>query len=152
MLIIDVDYFKSVNDTHGHVVGDEVLKGLARVLKSVFTRKTDIIARYGGEEFVVLLPDASAVDAIRLAHKFREALEEQVFEGNKKFRVTASIGVSNNGGREIGEDFIRVADDQLYVVKNGGRNNVAFDGGIVAASTGDTKDKIVVKLAKSASL
>ncbi len=93
--MIDIDKFKQVNDTYGHAVGDEVIKGLASLLLK-HTRESDMVARIGGEEFVVLLPNTSKDSAYRFANKLRELIEKEevIIDKNKPILFTVSIGVS----------------------------------------------------------
>lgn len=121
-LMVDVDHFKLFNDTHGHSVGDEVLRLVGETLSKEF-RKTDVPYRYGGEEFCVLLPDTTESDAVAAGERARVAIEniELPIDGN----VTASIGVSIGPATSITETIER-ADSALYLAKEGGRNRVAF--------------------------
>lgn len=126
LLMVDLDHFKSVNDTYGHMAGDMVLEKVARIFESTF-RSTDFIARYGGEEFVILLPHTKEEHAEMLAERIREKIEatEMSYE-DKEFKVTASIGVSSvrPGSLEINNEIIRMADEALYEAKEQGRNRV----------------------------
>lgn len=124
--MIDVDYFKSVNDNYGHDVGDEVLKGVADVLLKS-TRETDIVARMGGEEFCLLAPDMSGKDAEKYLNRLRTDIAAVLFSsGDREFSITASIGatcaVTESLDAMIGE-----ADEKLYEAKEGGRNRVVID-------------------------
>jgi diguanylate cyclase (GGDEF)-like protein len=126
-LMIDIDDFKSVNDTFGHLVGDAVLADLGRILKSV-VREVDIVARYGGEEFSVLLPETDASGAFIVAEKIREAVSLNRFpdaEGERSIHVTVSIGVANVPlHAEDKESLLRQADDALYQSKATGKDRV----------------------------
>lgn len=138
-LFLDVDHFKRVNDTYGHAVGDYVLQGVARIIKS-HLRNVDILARYGGEEFVALLPDTTAPEAGIIAERIRYALQEKEFShpGHDPFRVTLSIGVAALGGKlpsacdaeQRGNQLIDAADNALYRAKGEGRNRVVSAGEI----------------------
>jgi diguanylate cyclase (GGDEF)-like protein len=126
LLMLDLDHFKTINDTYGHPAGDDVLRAIGRILHST-VRSTDMAARYGGEEFAVLLPHTSEGDAWRLAERIREAVAEERFEAEgAPFSVTASIGVSSlKSGSLAGEDdLLRNADQALYAAKANGRNMV----------------------------
>jgi diguanylate cyclase (GGDEF)-like protein len=124
--MIDLDYFKDVNDTFGHTFGDFVLQRFAQLLKDA-VRETDILARYGGEEFALLLPHTSLEGAMVLAEKFRKKAEEFVYEdeGHSK-RVTASVGVASYRTHHpsTASDLVNFADQALYRAKAEGRNQV----------------------------
>ncbi|MGD2088176.1 MAG: diguanylate cyclase [Candidatus Aminicenantes bacterium] len=126
--MIDLDYFKDVNDTFGHTFGDFVLQRFARLLKDA-VRETDILARYGGEEFALLLPHTSLEGALVLAEKFRKKAETSVYEsdGHSK-RVTASVGVASYRTHHpsASSDLVTFADQALYRAKAEGRNQVRF--------------------------
>lgn len=122
LVLGDVDFFKKVNDTHGHQVGDQVLQAVAKALKSN-VRKTDLAARYGGEEFCVLLTDVDESLAVTLADKLRLAVSAI----SEPLEVTCSFGVSGNvknGMALDGETLLRLADEALYRAKREGRNRV----------------------------
>jgi two-component system, cell cycle response regulator len=126
LVMCDLDHFKRVNDTHGHMVGDEVLRAAVRVLLDGI-RKTDWVARYGGEEFVIVLPETSLDDAHPLADQLRAQLEQAVFgTGGTTLPVTASFGVvGSNGPVASGstmDDLIAQCDECLYLSKTAGRN------------------------------
>jgi diguanylate cyclase (GGDEF)-like protein len=126
LLMFDLDHFKTVNDTHGHLAGDYVLAELTRVLMPAI-RTEDVVARYGGEEFVVLSRTTGFDGAIYLAERLRRAVAEHQFcFAGKVIRVTVSIGVSCMPSTAIvvAEDMIALADKALYEAKNGGRNRV----------------------------
>jgi|YNPNPStandDraft_1061719.scaffolds.fasta_scaffold23922_1 diguanylate cyclase (GGDEF)-like protein len=126
LLIFDIDRFKSVNDTYGHVAGDDLLRELAEVLRPNI-RQEDVMARYGGEEFVLLLPATPVESAMVMAERIRElvALHEFDCDGNP-LHVTVSIGAAGLPGDAVrtGEEFIAMADKRLYVAKHLGRNRV----------------------------
>jgi diguanylate cyclase (GGDEF)-like protein len=123
VVLCDIDFFKSVNDTYGHGVGDEVLKRVADALKGG-TRDFDVVARYGGEEFVLLLRGAPNDVAARVAERLRVAIEEARFDV-EDLRVTASFGLCSYGPDCVAPDvLIKRADDELYRAKESGRNRV----------------------------
>jgi diguanylate cyclase (GGDEF)-like protein len=124
LLIIDLDYLKVVNDRFGHPSGDLVIRTVAETIR-VSCREFDFAARYGGEEFVVILPETELAAAVTVAERIRNRISTVEYAGIGK--VTASIGVANYPVNAlIKEDLIRVADQALYVAKNGGRNRVAY--------------------------
>ncbi len=123
LVIVDIDHFKMINDTYGHLVGDQVLKELAIILKKN-VRLSDCVARYGGEEFVIVMPFAALSDACRKVERIRKAVEEHRFCGDLKLKVTISAGVTEyEDGMSI-EEFIDRADQNLYEAKRTGRNRV----------------------------
>jgi len=123
VLIIDIDFFKKVNDTHGHNVGDQVLTTLASVVQSGL-RTSDSLTRWGGEEFVVLCPNTKLSTAAVLAERLRERLAQTTFP--KVGHLTVSLGVAECTGSETWEQWLGRADAALYRAKEGGRNQVQF--------------------------
>jgi diguanylate cyclase len=127
MLMIDIDYFKKFNDTYGHLVGDQVLRLVARTMVENLKGR-DIIARYGGEEFVILLPQTKIADALKVADHLRTCLaSKHVRKRNSNETlgtVTVSIGASTYCPGEELEEFVARADSALYKAKNAGRNRV----------------------------
>lgn len=121
LLVIDVDFFKAINDRHGHTTGDCVLVELASLLESTL-RPSDSLARWGGEEFVVLCPDATLATATLLAERLRHGIAEAEFSGVG--RVTASIGIAECLPGETWEGWFHRADAALYLAKSSGRNRV----------------------------
>ncbi len=136
VIMIDVDRFKDVNDRHGHVVGDIVLRHVAAVATSTI-RETDSLARFGGEELVVVVPETSAAQAAWLAERIRAALESSpvTVDGGAELRVTASFGVAvlQPDDREP-EQLIDRADRALYAAKRGGRNRIVMEERSVAVN------------------
>jgi diguanylate cyclase (GGDEF)-like protein len=126
ILLIDIDYFKRVNDTAGHLAGDEVLCEIANCIQSAM-RTVDIVARYGGEEFVLILPETSPVGAATFAERLRANIEDHEFTaGGGPIRLTVSIGLSTFPAADIAsaDDFFARADAAMYRAKQGGRNQV----------------------------
>jgi diguanylate cyclase (GGDEF)-like protein len=125
LVLLDIDRFKKINDTYGHLAGDYVLRELAQVLKSRI-RKEECFARYGGEEFALVLPETGHENTVFLADKLRKIVEEHafVFEG-KRIRVTFSAGVADlDAAHDSALAFIRASDARLYEAKHRGRNQV----------------------------
>ncbi|MBL4607028.1 MAG: GGDEF domain-containing protein [Pseudomonadales bacterium] len=128
IMMIDVDYFKEVNDTHGHLAGDEILRSFKNIPENCL-RDTDFLARYGGEEFVVLLPNTDPPTLKLVAERVRTFVATQTFDDIQKgFGVTVSIGLTHYRGRETAENFIMRADKALYQAKEEGRNRVLYIG------------------------
>jgi two-component system cell cycle response regulator len=124
-LMLDIDHFKKINDLHGHLAGDYVLKEVARLIQQRI-RRDEVLARYGGEEFAIILPETNADGARALAEGLREKIEQSrfIFQG-EVIRVTISIGgsVLPEGDRSS-TDLIQRADEKLYEAKRAGRNRV----------------------------
>jgi diguanylate cyclase (GGDEF)-like protein len=124
LMILDLDHFKQVTDTHGHDVGDEVLRAVAKCLKDM-TRYHDVVARLGGEEFAVVTPNMDAELLSRFAERIRKAIATMsILSGNVRLRITTSVGLAIWDRKESAEDFYRRADRQLYEAKRQGRNRV----------------------------
>ncbi|WP_137151996.1 PleD family two-component system response regulator [Devosia sp. FKR38] len=129
LMILDIDHFKSVNDTHGHDSGDVVLKEFAARLKRNI-RGIDLACRFGGEEFVVLMPDTEYRQAESVAERVRQSIADRPFElgGGKTLAMTVSAGVTlNESGADTAESLVKRADVALYRAKREGRNRVVFD-------------------------
>ncbi len=127
LLMLDLDHFKKVNDTHGHLVGDDVLTEVADILRHT-VRSVDFVARYGGEEFVVVPPETSEPGAVAFAERIRERIEGHLFNTDDvaTLKLTASIGVAAFPGARVDsvEDLVAQADQALYRAKAEGRNRV----------------------------
>lgn len=135
-LFIDLDYFKAINDTHGHQTGDRVLKTIGLLLKRIL-RKTDLIARYGGEEFAILLQGCAETQAQQVAENLRKQVASEIFRSLEgvPFRISTSIGFSTfypeqhpspPDLKEASEHLVRVSDEALYQAKHEGRNCIRF--------------------------
>jgi diguanylate cyclase (GGDEF)-like protein len=122
-LLLDLDNFKKINDTHGHGAGDTVLQQIAGILSQA-VRGSDVVFRYGGEEFLMLLPETDLEGAAALAEKIRLAVAAQLFGGGHILPLTLSVGVASLLGHESGHDMIARADMALYHAKALGRNRV----------------------------
>jgi two-component system cell cycle response regulator len=129
LMILDIDYFKAVNDTHGHDAGDEVLKSFAARARKV-VRASDLVCRFGGEEFVIVMPDTTAAVATRIAERIRSVVEKDPFTvaaGKPAITVTVSIGLVERGHDNAPDAMYRRADRALYQSKAAGRNRVTAD-------------------------
>ena len=124
VILLDLDYFKNINDSYGHDIGDEVLKIIKEVIYSAI-RKGDIVARVGGEEFLVLAKNNKTV--MQLAERIREAIENYDYSDIKEgLVITASLGIGTNVAAKSYEDIFQEADENLYKAKNSGRNKVVY--------------------------
>ena len=127
LLLVDIDHFKEINDTAGHLAGDSVLRQLGALLADAM-RKVDVLARYGGEEFVAMLPETSMEGAAVFAERLRERIAAQVYDigGQRSVRLTVSIGLATfpSSGVASTDDLFARADEALYRAKSGGRNQV----------------------------
>jgi diguanylate cyclase (GGDEF)-like protein len=130
LIILDIDYFKKVNDNYGHQVGDDILKELAEVINGE-VREIDLVARYGGEEFAVILPQTDTRQGVAVAERIRRNVERRSFytpEG--KIRITISAGVVSfpETAVESQVELVQLADEALYQAKESGRNKVVAGG------------------------
>jgi diguanylate cyclase (GGDEF)-like protein len=124
LLMLDIDFFKKINDTHGHGIGDEAIKAMAGAA-SKYLRPTDMIGRFGGEEFVVMLPHTDEAGAVVAAERIREEVARVVVPaGTADVRFTVSIGAATFNHRAKPEQLLDCADQALYAAKQGGRNQV----------------------------
>jgi diguanylate cyclase (GGDEF)-like protein len=126
VLMLDIDFFKNVNDTYGHQVGDIVLQALSKVCLETL-RQVDVAGRLGGEEFAIILPETDSKEALEVAERFREAVAniEVVIPSGLPIHFTVSIGVTTLGKKNINLDIlIHQADKALYQAKETGRNKV----------------------------
>lgn len=124
ILLLDIDFFKKVNDVYGHLVGDDVLKYLVtNVSKEI--RESDVFARFGGEEFIIMLPDTDEKGSVYLANKIRKSIEMNPYEDEKlSIPITISIGASELKDEKLLRELIQRADVALYDAKEKGRNRV----------------------------
>lgn len=127
LIILDLDYFKNINDQYGHDAGDFILKEVADIVHIEGVREQDIFARYGGEEFAILLPKTVLSQAVGIAERIRNLIEQHNFVyGSTKISVTASIGVADyNKDIATAKDFFKRADNAVYEAKALGRNQVS---------------------------
>ena len=128
VLLLDIDHFKLINDTHGHAAGDEVLRDFARRVRTV-VRNVDLACRLGGEEFVIVMPDTDTALAALVGDRIRRKIAAEPFslgEGMPEGEVTVSVGVSSLvGPDDTPEDLLKRADQALYEAKRAGRNRVS---------------------------
>lgn len=122
LALIDIDFFKNINDTYGHIVGDCILKELSLLIRENF-RKQDTLIRYGGEEILLILPTTKACEAFTKLDSFRKVVEETSFCADRKLKITISAGTSEYEGETL-SDWIDRADKKLYKAKQSGRNQV----------------------------
>jgi diguanylate cyclase (GGDEF)-like protein len=125
LLMFDIDHFKLINDTHGHLTGDYVLKEMSKRLLGRI-RREELLARYGGEEFATVLPETDNAGAMIFGEQIRRLVADEVFEyEGDRFPVTISVGVATVEGEDVDTTaFIKMADDNLYRAKREGRNKV----------------------------
>ncbi|MEW6214847.1 MAG: diguanylate cyclase [Nitrospirota bacterium] len=126
-MMLDIDYFKKINDTYGHRIGDIVLREFAQLVRG-HVRKSDVFARYGGEEFIMLLPQTSLKGAIHEAERIRKLVSEYQFMGlGKEDKITMSMGIACTSDKKIEttDDLITLADNALFTAKNKGRDQIA---------------------------
>lgn len=125
LLMADIDHFKRINDEHGHPAGDAVLRELAALFRKNL-RRSDFIARYGGEEFIIILPNVKEQDPIEVAEKIRQSVAQHHFSfDGKTLTMTISLGVVVYAGEDVSaSEFMKFADNALYMAKRSGRNKV----------------------------
>jgi two-component system cell cycle response regulator len=124
VVMFDIDFFKKVNDTYGHLAGDRVLVHISRLVKPIL-REGDVLMRYGGEEFCAILPGASTEDSLKMAERIRFAVQEgKVAYSEFEIRVTLSLGISSYPENDIKheQELLETADEALYISKESGRN------------------------------
>jgi len=145
-IALDIDFFKKVNDTYGHLIGDEVLQHVAKIISNS-VRSIDIVTRYGGEEFVILSPNTTLESSVKIAERVRQHVEDNpYYADNLEINVTVSIGIAGYGHSKNISTFYGLldsADQALYIAKESGRNQLrVYDNtGIVDAGANTLKDK-----------
>jgi len=130
LVMVDVDHFKTYNDTYGHPQGDILLRELARLLREA-SRTSDVVARYGGEEFALILPETDIVNAQKIGRRLREQVERHAFPGEERLPsgvLTISLGVATHTPAGTKEALLQNADAALYNAKRSGRNRVCVAG------------------------
>ena len=131
LALFDIDFFKKINDTYGHITGDRILRELGEIILKN-TRECDICARYGGEEFALILPDTNQIDAYELLERIRQLIENHVFsKDDVPVMLSISVGISQYDPESSPKEFIEHADAALYQAKRTGRNKVVY--GILTA-------------------
>ena len=129
LLLIDLDHFKQVNDTHGHLAGDLVLQSVARLLTKTL-REMDLVYRFGGDEFAVICPGSRLHEAATAAERIRQTVEKTpVLLKDSNTSVTLSVGVAEVDGSEVAGGMLQRADEALYAAKHAGRNRVHLHDG-----------------------
>lgn len=124
LCMLDIDDFKKINDSFGHLVGDKVLKNMGKILKEN-SRNVDIVGRWGGEEFCIIMPNTNMQEAKVLTQRIQESIKNHDFE--LKQPLTCSFGLANtNGSCTLRDDFVKKADDALYQAKNNGKNKIVL--------------------------
>ncbi len=124
ILLVDIDYFKNVNDTFGHLVGDNILQEISKIL-TICSRDSDVVARWGGEEFILMLPQTNIEQAFFVAEKLRATIEKHKFDDVK--HITCSIGVCQFHKSDNKDSLFKKVDQALYKAKNSGRNRVEME-------------------------
>ncbi|MFC1643616.1 diguanylate cyclase [Chlamydiota bacterium] len=128
VMMLDIDLFKNINDSFGHLAGDYVLREISKVISDCL-RKEDIFARFGGEEFFIVFPDLNLKKAKIVAEKIRQNIEgKRIIFNNDRLKVTVSIGLAEySKNKNTAETLIRIADENLYIAKGQGRNRICDD-------------------------
>ena len=127
VIMTDIDSFKKVNDTYGHLVGDKILRDFAKVLNNNIRENSDWIGRYGGEEFIIVLNNTNMKNGVKVAEKLRKIIEKMSFDYDEiSVKITASFGVCEVSEKEDPFDTIKNADEKLYMAKMAGRNKTVF--------------------------
>jgi diguanylate cyclase (GGDEF)-like protein len=132
LILVDVDHFKQINDRHGHLTGDDVLRGLARVLSGA-VRQTDLVARFGGDEFACILPFTTLQNATRVAERIRTSVAAgTLLSDGSQLQITLSTGVAEFSRDDDAQTVLKRADTALYASKHAGRNCTHFHDGSVS--------------------
>ncbi len=135
LIILDIDHFKKINDSHGHDLGDFVLKECVQMLQTSFHREQDAVCRIGGEEFAIILPGLKAEEANVFAEAALQRIRKEVIiSGDVQIRFTVSMGIAQLADGEAWDQWLKRADTALYNSKNTGRNRVTISSSLVAAA------------------
>ncbi|MCX0409459.1 GGDEF domain-containing protein [Clostridium perfringens] len=127
VIMTDIDSFKRVNDTYGHLIGDKILRDFAKVLNNNIRENSDWIGRYGGEEFIIVLNNTNMKNGVKVAEKLRKIIEKMSFDYDEiSVKITASFGVCEVSEKEDPFDTIKNVDEKLYMAKMAGRNKTVF--------------------------
>lgn len=138
LVMLDIDHFKQINDNHGHLAGDAVIRGVAQRIQDLLKRSSDYVCRYGGEEFALILPNTDAEGVLALAEQIRHSIAEQPFTteiGDLSVKISAGCFASIAGPEMVSTDFIHAADQALYQAKTAGRNQVKLSMAAVVEAT-----------------
>lgn len=127
VIMTDIDSFKSVNDTYGHLIGDKILRDFAKALNNNIRINSDWVGRYGGEEFIIVLNNTNIKNGVNVAEKLRKIIEKMSFDyGELSIKITSSFGVCEVLEKEEASDIIKNVDKKLYMAKMTGRNKTVF--------------------------
>ncbi|HVN97676.1 MAG TPA: diguanylate cyclase [Syntrophorhabdaceae bacterium] len=127
MILLDVDNFKQINDSYGHLAGDHVLKRISQLIAKNL-RTIDVVGRYGGEEFIVILPETDVEKALVAGERLRKAIEAETFSSSgSDVRLTVSLGIAAYEDGKSAHELIKTADDNLYKAKAGGKNRICYE-------------------------
>ncbi len=121
--MLDIDHFKNINDTYGHMVGDRVLREISDAVAGIL-RSGDEIGRYGGEEFLIILKDSTLEQGVAVCERIRQTISDGVWT-SEKLHISVSIGLVSTNGESV-DKVLQQADDRLYQAKNSGRNQLAY--------------------------
>ena len=138
VLFGDLDHFKQINDNHGHLAGDAVIRGVAQRIQDLLKRSSDYVCRYGGEEFALILPNTDGEGVLALAEQIRLSIADQPFTteiGDLAVNISAGCFASIAGPEMVSTDFIHAADQALYQAKTAGRNQVKLSMAAVVEPT-----------------
>lgn len=145
LVMLDIDHFKQINDNHGHLAGDAVIRGVAQRIQDLLKRSSDYVCRYGGEEFALILPNTDAEGVFALAEQIRLSIADAPFDteiGPLAVKISAGCFASIAGPEMVNTDFIHAADQALYQAKTAGRNQVKLSMAAVVEATQPTPEEI----------